>query len=281
MNLPNVYAYLDYRVFLRDWFDARKREDDSYSYAAFAKDGGCSKSALANVLSGARNPRSGTLDAFARAMGLSPSERNYLGLLVELAAAQDVQTRQAVMSRILAKEQYKQVRLAESEPEAAVFRYLEHWYLPATRELAMLPEFRADAAWVASMLQPPISEDQAAEALDTLFELDFLRWKDDGGVEPRDVRFGTEPETNHAAVMRFYQQEIPELLRKLRGDVPDEQHLGTLTVCLDPELMPELKARLTNLVQQIAAMGDTPGTDGPRRVYQLTVQLQPLSQIIG
>ncbi|MCA9569436.1 MAG: helix-turn-helix domain-containing protein [Myxococcales bacterium] len=101
MDLPSVYVFLDYRVFLRTWFDACKRARPGYTYATFAAEAGCSRSALANVMSGARTPRPRTLDAFARAMGLGPGEREQLGLLVELAASRDVRHRRALLERVL------------------------------------------------------------------------------------------------------------------------------------------------------------------------------------
>ncbi len=112
---PCIFGYLDHRVFLRDWIDARKRHDPHYSYAAFARAGGCSKAAVSNVLNGARTPRPDTLDAFARAMALTPDERNYLGLLVDYSAAPTVERRREVLHRLLSNHRYHPPRLLDVE----------------------------------------------------------------------------------------------------------------------------------------------------------------------
>jgi len=278
MPLPTAFSYLDYRTFLRDWFDARKRQDPSYSHSAFAREGGCSRSALANVLSGARTPRPATLDAFARAMALTPSERNYLGLLVELASAQDIDQRRQVMERILASERYHQVRYAEHGEENDLFRYVEHWYIPVIRELAGLPGFRADAEWVASRLQPRITVDEARDALDRLFELDLLRHGPDGRVERQEIQFRTEPEASQEALMHFYRQALPELLTHLERRPSSEQHLTAATVTLAPELVEEAKARLNAVMSQLAALADASSDQGEQQVYQVAVQLVPVSR---
>lgn len=281
MSQPSVFSYLDYRSFLRDWFEARKRSDDGYSYARFAEDGGCSKSTLANVLSGARSPRSGTLDAFARAMSLTPSERNYLGLLVELSEAEGLDRRREVMERILVSERYQQVRLAKGGDESELFRLVEHWYIPAVRELAALPAFRPDPEWIARTLRPSISVDEARDALDRLFELKLLRYGPNGTVERGEIQFRTEPEVRERAILHLYREAIPELLRRFESTEDYPSHVMAATIILPPDLMAEAKARLSATVNQLAALGDAAGVDGERRIYQLAVQLVPISETVG
>ena len=278
---PTIFSYLDYRAFLREWFDAMKRADPDYSYAQFARDGGCSKSTLANVLSGARTPRSGTLDAFARAMALTPSERNYLGLLVELAGAEDLDARRQVMERILASERYHQVRVAERGDESELFRFIEHWYVPAIRELAALPSFVPEPEWIASVLRPRITVDQARDGLDRLFELDLLRHGPDGSVERREIQFRTDVAAHQVAIQHLYRETLPQLLRRVDRADGEEQHVMAATLILPPELMAEAKARLTATVQQLAALSDAAGVDGERRIYQLAGQLLPVSETVG
>ena len=37
MSLPDLYAYLDYRKYLEDWFDARKAANPRFSHRMFAR----------------------------------------------------------------------------------------------------------------------------------------------------------------------------------------------------------------------------------------------------
>ena len=280
MPAPRVTAYLDYRAFLKDWLAHQKRQHPGYSYAAFAAAGGCSKSALPNVLSGSRRPRPGTLDAFARAMELTPSERNYLGLLAELDAAPDVSRRRAVLERILATDRYEQVRIADKEPPADVFRYLEHWYVPAIRELAALPGFQDDPAWIASTLQPSIRPEQAQQALDLLLELGFLSWDADGRVTLREVSFRSENETWARAADHFHRVVMPQLLEAMDTDHAKRQHLMAGTLTLSADQVPEVKQRINALMEQLATLGDDRADAAPRTVYQVAFQMLPLSDAV-
>jgi uncharacterized protein (TIGR02147 family) len=277
--LPNVFSYVDYRAFLESWFAARKGQDPSYSYTTFARDGGCSRAALANVISGTRHPRPATLDAFARAMGLDPSARNYLGLLVELASAQTMEGRRGVMDRILSSERLGQLRLAENTRDDHVFRYLEHWWVPVICELVEVEGFREDPAWIAAMLRPRITDAQAAAALATLLELGFVRRTESGGLVRAEIRFRTAPETLAAAAEHFHREAVTALLRAIDASNGSEQHLLAATVTLSPALVPEAKARLNAVIEQLATLGDGDAAPAARRVYQIAVQLLPVTEV--
>ena len=41
-ELPKVFTYLDHRLFLRDWFEAKKALNHGYSYRVFARRAGFS-----------------------------------------------------------------------------------------------------------------------------------------------------------------------------------------------------------------------------------------------
>ncbi|MEZ4323255.1 MAG: TIGR02147 family protein [Myxococcota bacterium] len=277
MPIPAVFSYLDYRAYLRDWFEARKREQPDYSYATFARDGGGSKAALANVLAGSRAPRASTLDAFARAMALAPNERNYLGLLVELSLAQNLTERREAMGRILASEQYGRMKHSESAPDADVARYLEHWYVPVIREMVGLPGFRDDPEWIAAALVPVVTRDEVVEALATLFDLGFLFRAADGTVQQREIRFSTGVEASQLAVSRYHREVPPDLMRAVDPLRGAEQHLLAITVALHPSHVAEVKARLNAVLEQVAALGDdAAGLEG-KRVYQVGMQVLPVS----
>jgi uncharacterized protein (TIGR02147 family) len=279
MSLPHISAYLDYRVFLRDWFDAKKRLDPSYSHTRFATDGGCSRSTLANVLSGNRSPRPPTLDAFARAMGLSPTERNHLGLLVELDTAPDLRTRTAVMERLLASTHYGQVDDVERHG-ADLERFLGSWWVPVVWELAGRDDFQADPDWLVAAIRPEITHEQARSALDTLFELDFLAQTEDG-IERHAIRFrSAADDVNERAVLDYYRSVLPELYARIAEIPESERHVATSLATIDARAFPELKARIAGLVDQIAIQADAALTETPDELvtYQVVVQVLPVSR---
>lgn len=276
MSPPLVTSYLSYRDFLRDWLAWRRQQDARYSLLSFARDGGCSRAALANVLAGTRHPQPSTLDAFARAMALGPRDRNYLGLLVDLARARALEDRRRLIQRLLDVEQFGLQRVAERDREEDVFRYLEHWYTPVIRELVGLEGFREDPIWIGSVLRPQISAEQAALAVRTLLDLGLVRRGGGGRLAPSELRFRTSPETWQAAAAHVHRVVVPELLGQIDPKRGPEQHLLAVTLAFSPDLLPEVKARLNALIEQVATMADA-DRSSDRRVYQLALQLLPLT----
>lgn len=171
-----------------------------------------SKAALANVLSGSRTPRSSTLDAFATAMQLKPTERSDLGLLVDLGTAPDLTTRSRIMEQILSRERYHQVRVTEKHRDEDIFRYFEHWYIQPIREMVGMPGFRDDPTWIAAQLMPPIRGDQAAEAIETLLDLGFVARGPHGDLVQQQVRVRTELEAVQTAATHVHRNVMPQTM---------------------------------------------------------------------
>lgn len=278
MTLPEVFAYVDHRAFLRDWFHAKKTLDPEYSYAAFARDGGCSKSALANAISTTRTPRAATVDAFARAMDLSPNERNYLGRLVDLDKARTTEERVAIMNQLLENKHYGQLRDAEVETSEAIHHYLEHWWIPAIRELAKHPSFRPDPRWIAETMMPPITEQQARDALDVLERHDFIERQEDGTVQVLELRFASGPRTTQRAIADFHQTQVPAMLENLLLHESAERQVSTATLSLPPELVTQLKLELHNVIVKAGNLADAHSDTSSTRVYQLSLQMLPLTR---
>ena len=100
---PDLYTYLDYRRYLRDWFQARKRANPRFSHRAFVRKAKQrSPSALSDVIEGRRNLTPANAEAFADAMALDGEDRDFFGLLVNLDQTRDPAERNRIWTRIAA-----------------------------------------------------------------------------------------------------------------------------------------------------------------------------------
>jgi uncharacterized protein (TIGR02147 family) len=272
---PDIYTFLDYREYLKQWLAWRRKETPGYTYDSFAKEAGCSRSALANVISGSRDPKPTTLDAFARAMKLSPSERNFLGGVVELARARTTGRRQDIFEQFIEKPRHKQTRFLEDEPEPAIARLCSAWYLPAIVELARHRDFDPDPKWIAQALVPPIEPDLAARALETLIEIGQLRRTAAGAVHVRQRRLRSRADVASAALARYHRDVVPQLLGRLDQVPAEQRHVIAATALLPEDAVAEAKKILQGAIERIAALAD--GSDTGSRVYHVGVQLLPVS----
>ncbi len=279
LGMPDIFEYLDYRAFLRDWFDAKKALWAEFSYEYFNRLAGLgSKATLANVISGRRNPRPHTVEAFARGMELNRAEAAYLQKLVDLAMARTLEERRDVLESILEEDLFQQDRDLEEEPPELVARMLSRWYCMAIRELARGVDFVADPAWLARTLNPKITESQAAEALEILFALGMLQLGDDGQVRVPEIRISTASEVTNKAIYQLYRTELKIAERALTAVPPSERHYATSLFLVAEEMLPELKLKIENFTTVISSTGDDTPRSGAR-VYMLGVQLFPLTDV--
>ena len=77
-NEPLVYAYLDFRRWLEDWFLWRRAKNPRYSYRRFSQVSGLAVGTLHNILTGRRSPSAESIARIARSVPLTGEEEAFL-----------------------------------------------------------------------------------------------------------------------------------------------------------------------------------------------------------
>lgn len=272
MSLPSIYNYLDYRMFLRDWYDAKKAANPRFSHRAFVRrTGQRSPSLLADLIAGRRSMPPKLVKPIAKAMGLDAAQTRFLGRLVDLDRAQTPEQRNEAWDQIAGSRRFRAARQVEGNS----FTYVSTWYYPAIRELARRRDFRPDPTWIASTLRPVISVAQARQALAVLFDLGMLERVDDA-VRQAEGAVVTPREVAGLAVHNYHRGML-----ELAGSAIDsfkhtERHYTGVTVCVPESLVPRLKREIAAFAEQVLEMCD--GAEAaPQRVHQIQIQLFPLS----
>ena len=84
VGMPDVLGYLDYRVYLKDWYDARKRREKGFSYRTLAREVGYRSHAFFSLVLQRRSNISMEMAmGFADCIGLKGQEREYFLLTVK------------------------------------------------------------------------------------------------------------------------------------------------------------------------------------------------------
>lgn len=274
---PVVFDYLDYRRFLADWFKARKAANPRYSYRAFARRAGQkSPSLLHHVIEGKRNLTSATSDAFCRAMELKSGETDFFSYLVQLDQAKTDAERNQAWELIAATRRFREARRIEGDG----FAYLSHWFYPAIRELAHRPDFRPEPEWIAATVRPRISPAKARRALEALLAMRLLVEDADGSVHPAEASVVTPHEVLGLAVHNYHKGMLDRAREAITGFDPEERHLGGVTVAVPESLVGRLKEEVAAFQERILDLCDR-AEDPSDRVYQLNLQLFPLSASVG
>ncbi|HXK20224.1 MAG TPA: DUF4423 domain-containing protein, partial [Polyangiaceae bacterium] len=154
--------------------------------------------------------------------------------------------------------------------------YHAHWYMPAVRELVSLPEFREDPRWIAAILEPPISEQKAAEALDTLCRLGLLVRDKRGKLGQAQALVSTGPGPLSHQIF-VYHQGMLDLAKRALDHLPrDERDISSVTLSVTEATLVLLKQRVREFRQELLQLAEL--ESAPERVVQLNFQIFPLSR---
>ncbi len=270
-----VQDFLDYRAYLRAYYEEAKQSRPGFSFRLFSKLAGLkSPNFLKLVMDGQRNLGPEWVGRFAEALGLQGEDAAYFADLVVCAQGETVGERSQAFERIAAARRFRSARRID----ALVLDYLSHWYHPAIRELAARRDFREDPRWIAAELEPKIPASVAKQSLQLLLELGLLvRDADSGKVSRGEPTLTTEHEVRSAGAAAFHRQMM-ERASEAIDSVPRElRDLAALTVCVSSETAARVKARIHQFRESLAELCDA-DLDG-HAVYQLNVQWFPLSRI--
>jgi len=269
----DVFSYLDYRAFLRDYY-LRGKERGRLSFRSFSKRAGLrSPNYLKLVMDGDRNVTDAMARRFATALGLSHDAASYFCELVRFCQAKTLGERAEHHQKLTGFQRYREIRPLE----AAHAAYHATWYLPAVRELAARRDFREDPGWIGRTLWPSISFDEAQNALQTLLELGLLVRSADGSVEQGDPLLSTGPEVMSLNVARYHRTMLERASASIEEVPAAERDISSLTLCLGADGIRRLKDRLRAFRRELLEISAL--EKSPQQVVQLNLQLFPLSRL--
>jgi uncharacterized protein (TIGR02147 family) len=273
---PDVFTYLDVRTFLRDTYDFKKAAGRGFSFRAFARKVGLrSPNHLKRVIDGERDVTAAMAPRYAEALGLLGEPARYFCDLAAFSRAGSASEKNDAYDRLMANRGYQRVHRLD----AAHAAYHANWYIPVIREMAALPEFRPDAAAIASRLLPPISKAEAQEALNTLVALGMLYEDGNGGLRRGEAIVSTGPETRGLHIVNFHRAMLERASASMELVRAADRDISALTFCVDNATLHELKSRLQAFRKELVGLLSERETSGTR-VVQLNMQLFPLSQPI-
>ena len=167
-----IVEYTDYRKFIQDYYDERKR-DSAFTWREFAQNAGFASAIfLKYVAEGKKNLSISAASSVANAMGLAGFEKTYFVLMVTYAHAKGDEAKMAAFEKRCALARAHKIRVLGGEE----FDYYKSWKNPLLRELAPhMPGARP--AEMARACKPKISAAEVSETLDFLEDANLLRYE--------------------------------------------------------------------------------------------------------
>jgi uncharacterized protein (TIGR02147 family) len=271
-HCPEVFEYLDYRKYLRDYYRSRKGSGRGFSYRAFSRRAQLhSPNYLKLVIDGQRNLTGSMANRFAAACGLDGDDAAYFEHLVQFNQAKTSSERASFYDRLRSFRRYRRVQKLEIDHAD----YHSTWYVPAIRELAARADFRDDPEWIAKRVFPAITAAEAKRALEVLFRLGLVAKDQEGRVRQTDVHVSTGPETQGVHIATYHRTMMERASEAIDLVKATQRDISSLTLCLGPQGLAELKRRIQTFRRELLKLSED--DPDPRQVVQLNMQLFPLS----
>lgn len=270
--MKTIFKYIDYRRFLEDFYNEKKRTTHSFSYRYFAlKAGFKSPVFLRQVITGERNLTRPMIERFVSALQLNRKEATYFKNLVlfnQAATAGEKQEHYALMLEMM---DY----VNEHQLSADQYAYFEHWYTSAIRELVCLHDFGDDYDLMARSVFPRIRPRDVRHAIDLLLRLNLIAKKPDGTYrQTASAIISDDPMV--AVARRSFNSEMLQLAINANNTVPkNERNVSGITMGISKSCYDVIISEVAAFKERIKVIVNR--DEGSSRVYQLNMQLFPLS----
>ena len=269
--MKEIAEYTDYRKFIQDYYDERKR-CSAFSWHAFAQKAGFSSDVyLKYVCEGKKNLSVGSAGSVATAMGLVGFEYEYFVLMVSYAHAKSNEAKKAAFEERCALAMAHKIRVLGDEE----FKYFKSWKNSVIRELAPhMPG--AKPLEIAHACKQKISAAEVSETLDFLVKAKLLKKDKNGNYQQTDKAIKMAPVEAVPLAARDLQRQMGEFaLQSI--DLPiSERVMSGYTLGLTRRAYERIKKETEDYYRRVVAIATE--EDETEQVYRLNVQLFPLSE---
>ncbi len=313
--MKSIYEYLDYRQYLIDYYEDRKKRDNGFSYRVWADEAGFkAKDFILRVMRGGSRLSDQSCANLTHGMGFSKSEKRYFAEMVRYNQAKSFEEKEACYSRL----HRDHIRL---KPRSKVkvmpydhFEFYSEWYHGAIRSLissyglknpapsggdssmpkekilvnrpltprqvagiARAKAFKDDFEWLAKNVYPAISVAKARKSVALLEKLGLVHKDASGSYSITHSDIATTDEVKRGALFHFYATGM-DLMKNAMEKLPlDKRNISGATVGISNSTYQKVVDALKRCRQEIVdlARQDT----CPDSVYQVNFHMFPMSGV--
>ena len=266
-----VKQYLEYRLYLHEFYEARRAEDDFFSYRFMARKVGMDHGYLVKLLQQKVHLAEGHIEKFIEFCGLEGRDAEYFKTLVHFNKSKNPDETGILFEKLMAM-----AGIETHTVEKDQFEFYTAWYHSAIRALLGHLKFSGDCEDLGKRLSPPVVGKQVKESISLLERLKLIRRNTEGEYAPTESLITTGANLQAAAVRQFQREMIKLAEESLVRHPKDQRDISTVTLSLEAADLEEIRHRISALRQSIMNMAAK--ATRPDSVYQLNVQLFPLSQ---
>lgn len=267
-----IIEYSDFRQFLLDYYEERKRIS-AFSWREFSKIAGFTSSSYMKVVCDGKSKLSKIgVERVAAAMGLTGFELDYFRAMVKFGQATNEETKKAAYRDMLAIAKVHKVRVLEGD----LFAYYDTWRNPMMRELAPLMP-GATPGEMAKMCYTETTAQEVRESLDFLTRTGLLKKEKDGRFAQSETSVSGTPDATRLALRGMHRQ-MAQLAAPALELPTSERNFSGVTMGVSKDTYDRIVGLIDEFRSKVIAIAAE--DKNIEQVYRLNLQLFPLTKSI-
>ena len=270
-----VFEYLDYREFLKDYYNSKKEANPTFSLRVFSdKIGFKAKDFISRVMSGSKNLSDQSIPKVAAGLRLGKHETEFFVGLVKFNQAETTEDRNAAFEEMQAA--LKVARFAEKQHVLGHAQYMvySHWRHLTVRSLIGMFGFNGDYEALAKQVRPHITAEEAKKSVQLLEECELIKKDKSGKYVLTENSITTGDRTSKLALRGYHQHCLKLAADSIDRDPPGSRHISGLTLGISQEGYERIVERINAFRKEIALIAEE--DQNSDKVFQLEFAMFPV-----
>ncbi len=267
----SIFDYTDFRKYLTDYYEDRKKADRRFSYRSLTALGGINPGNFTKMLKGERNLSLAVSLKLAHALKMNKRERDYFQSMIQFCQAKNHEDKKRCFEELMTFKE-SAVRVLD----ASHYMFYDKWYYTAVREaLAFFPLTDVNFCELGKYITPCITEQQVAQAIRLLLELNLVEKDENGRYIQTSALLSTGNDIRSLALNNFIINTMNLAAQAINAGVK-ETNLSSVTLSVSSEAFKEVQEEIRRCRRRIMEIAKD--CTNPDRVYQFNMQLFPLTE---
>ena len=270
-----VFEYLDYREFLKDYYNSKKEANPAFSLRVFSdKIGFKAKDFISRVMSGSKNLSDQSISKVAAGLRLGKHETEFFTGLVKFNQAETTEDRNTAFEEMQAA--LKVARFAEKQHVLGHAQYMvySHWRHLTVRSLIGMFGFNGDYETLAKQVRPHITAEEAKKSVQLLEECELIKKDKSGKYVLTENSITTGDRTSKLALRGYHQHCLKLAADSIDRDPPSSRHISGLTLGISQEGYERIVERINAFRKEIALIAEE--DQNSDKVFQLEFAMFPV-----
>ncbi|MEQ1875916.1 MAG: TIGR02147 family protein [Bdellovibrionia bacterium] len=246
-NRPEIYAYQDYKVFLRDLFHFMKISDVGFSLRRLATKAEISVGYLPTLMNTRRDITPKIIEKLLPHLGLDRTESAYFRILCTITESSTQEERIEALKKLQRFEKYSTL----NPNEVLVSNYFSKWYYVVIREMANEPGFKPDPIWVQERLAFAVPLAEVAKTLEFLFKNQLIKFNPNGSFSSSGGHVACQGRIFRFILTHYYKQTFELAATAIDTVEREHRNMRSQTACLSPGQFQQAKKIMDQALEEI------------------------------